>query len=94
VSSHFSGPADFLNTANSLPVKWHRKEVKKGDYPDCDASWWGDPLIEDAVLQLQKARAIKPGSRKLKTQAKQTGEQFTVEALASKYKPILMSYLK
>jgi len=94
VSSHFSGPADFLNTANSLPVKWKRKEVKKGDYPDCDASWWGDPLIEDAVLQLQKARAIKPGSRKLKTQAKQTGEQFTVEALASKYKPILMSYLK
>jgi len=94
VSSHFSGPADYLSKTNSLAVEWHKKAVKKGDYPDCDASWWGDPSVPDAIVQLRKARAIKPGSRKLKTQAKQTGEQFTVEALASKYKPILMSYLK
>ena len=94
VSSHFSGPADFLNSANSLPVEWRKKIVKPGDYPDCDASWWADPLPDNAVLQLQKARAMKPSSRKLKIQARKTGDQFTVEALASKYKPILMSYLK
>jgi hypothetical protein len=94
VSSHFSGPADFLNETNSLPVKWSRRDVKEGDYPDCETSWWGDPSIEDAVVQIKKARDIKPSSRKLKAQAKLTGNQYTVEALAAKYKPILMSYLK
>jgi len=94
VSSHFSGPADFLHEGNSLAVQWQKKTVQKGDYPDCDKSWWGDPLIEDAVLQLQKARSIKKSNRKLKSSAKQTGDLFTVEALASKYRPILMSYLK
>ena len=92
ISTDFSGPADFLNKTNSLILGWDKKTVNRGDYPDCDPSWWSEPSIDDAVLQLQKARKIKKGSKKLK--AKETGAQFTVEALASKYKPILMSYLR
>ena len=91
ISTDFSGPADFLNSKNALIVGWDKKIVNKGDYPDCDTSWWAEPSVSEAAAQLQKAKTLKRTHSK---NAKATGALFSVEALASKYKPILKSYLR
>jgi len=91
ISTDFSGPADFLNAKNALIVSWEKKIVNPGDYPDCDTSWWAEPSASEAAIQLQKAKTLTSTHSK---NAKATGGLFSVEALASKYKPILKSYLR
>lgn len=92
ISTNFSGPADFLNEENALLVGWQRKEVLRGDYPDCDPSWWSEPSVLEAAQRLVEAKKTKSTARK--ENAKKSGEQFSPQALASKYKPILLSYLR
>jgi glycosyltransferase involved in cell wall biosynthesis len=91
VSTDFSGPADFLNDENAQIVKWRKKIVNPGDYPDCEASWWSEPSIKDAVLKLNAARHLKRPRSQTK---KNRGEQFAVEKLATKYQAILQTYLR
>jgi hypothetical protein len=47
--------------------------------------------VSEAAAQLQKAKTLKSTHSK---NARATGELFSVKALASKYKPILKSYLR
>ena len=91
ISTDFSGPADYLSSQNALIVGWEKKIVHKGDYPDCETSWWSEPSILEASKHIKKAKGLKAAQRK---RAKETGNQFSVQALASKYKPILKSYLR
>jgi len=88
VSTDFSGPADFLDESNAYLVKWQKKAVLAGDYPDCDPSWWAEPSVSNAAKQLLEIRSKRRSPRKNR------GEQFSVEALASRYKHILQNYLR
>jgi glycosyltransferase involved in cell wall biosynthesis len=88
VSTNFSGPQDFLNEENAKIVKWQKKVVLQGEYPDCDESWWAEPSISDAVIKLKEAR------NELKLTRENRGNQYSVENLATKYRPILQSYLR
>ena len=88
VSTDFSGPADFLNKENAHIVKWKKKVVNAGDYPDCDESWWSEPSIKDATVKLLEARQQK------RSKKKGLGTEYSVKALASRYQQILKSYLR
>lgn len=92
ITTDFSGPADFVSEENSLLVEWSRKEMGPADYPNADPSWWAEPSVADAARKLQAA--YDGGVQKRVRGAKKTGEGFTVEALAERYRPILGHYLK
>ena len=92
VSSHYSGPEDFLNAGNSHAVPWVPKTVLKGDYPHSHHSMWADPIASEAAQQLER---IYQYERIRRNEAGvRTGAQFTLAALAEKYRPILQSYLR
>lgn len=93
VSTDFSGPQDYLTPQNALLVNWQRADVGPNDYPHLiEPSWWADPDERSAVLQLEQAyERAKKGPN---TQGQNDGAQFMHEALASKYRPILKTYLK
>jgi glycosyltransferase involved in cell wall biosynthesis len=92
VTTDFSGPADFVNEDNALLVDWTRRDVQPGDYPNAEASWWAEPSIGHAVNKLEQAWA--EPQRQRRKHAKETGNKFLVAALAQRYAPILMHYLK
>ena len=96
ISSNYSGPADFLNDQNTQLVSWEPKEVLKGEYPHNNHSMWAEPSAEEAADQLEKLYAAHIKSKKPKRNIAgiTTGQQFTLQALAEKYRPILMSYLR
>ncbi len=97
VSTNFSGPADFLNEQNCELVAWESKDVLKGDYPHNTHSRWAEPSIEDAAHKLERLYArhhqALHGVPTKNTTGMATGAQFTLAALAEKYRPILFSYL-
>jgi glycosyltransferase involved in cell wall biosynthesis len=92
VSTDFSGPEDFLNKNNAQLVSWKRITVEPQEYPYLNMpSWWADPDESSALEQLHEAfRRAKKGPN---TQGQSDGEKFSYAALASKYKPILNTYL-
>ena len=92
VSTNYSGPADFLTPSNCHIVPWVPKTVLKGDYPHSHHSMWADPVVSNAAQQLQEAYGLPRTERNQAGIA--TGAQFTLEALAQKYRPILRSYLR
>jgi glycosyltransferase involved in cell wall biosynthesis len=92
VSSNFSGPADYLNEKNAALVSWTPKTVLKGDYPFSSHSMWAEPSIAEAKIQLERLYAKPRKERNLA--GIETGKQFTLQALAEKYRPILKSYLR
>lgn len=92
VSSHYSGPADFLSSENSHAVPWVPQTVLKGDYPHSHHSMWGDPDIAVAAAHLEHIYQTQRGKRN--HAGMRTGAQFTLTALAEKYRPILQSYLR
>lgn len=92
ITTDFSGPADFVNETNSLLVDWKRRDMGPDDYPNADPSWWAEPSIEDAARKLEEACSGK--RNRFSKAAKATGEQFTVEALAERYEPVLKHYLR
>ena len=101
ISTNYSGPADFLTEKNSELVSWQAKEVLKGEYPHNTYSTWAEPSVAEAIKKLDKLYAAhhKNVSGKSKkpqrnTAGMKTGEQFTLAALAEKYRPILLSYLR
>jgi glycosyltransferase involved in cell wall biosynthesis len=93
VSTDFSGPQDYLTSDNALLVHWQRTEVSPNDYPHLtEPSWWADPDERSAVQQLEQAyERTKKGPN---TQGQRDGTNFLHEALASKYRPILKTYLR
>jgi glycosyltransferase involved in cell wall biosynthesis len=93
VSTDFSGPQDYLTPQNALLVNWRRADVGLNDYPHLsEPSWWADPDERSAVKQLEQAyERAKKGPN---TQGQKDGAQFMHEALASKYRPILKTYLR
>ncbi|NQW94781.1 MAG: glycosyltransferase [Polaromonas sp.] len=93
VSTDFSGPHDYLTPDNALLVDWQRQEVGPNDYPYLsEPSWWADPEEGSALLQL--GRAFQRAKKGPNTQGQSDGAMFMHEALASKYRPILKTYLK
>jgi glycosyltransferase involved in cell wall biosynthesis len=98
ISSNYSGPADYLTDQNAHLVSWEAKTVHKGDYPHNTHSTWADPSVAETVAQLEKLYAQHQqnlGKQPQRNQAGiETGKQFTLQALAEKYRPILMSYLR
>jgi len=92
VSTDFSGPQDFLTPDNALLVDWERATVGIGDYPHLsEPSWWAQPNEASALVQLQ--HAFSRAKKGLNTVGQHDGAQFSHEALASKYAPILKTYL-
>ncbi len=92
VSTHYSGPADFLNHRNSHAVPWVPKTVLQGDYPPSHHSMWAEPVITQASEHLQ---SIYQTLRTKRNHAEiEAGAEFTLQALAQKYQPILQSYLR
>jgi glycosyltransferase involved in cell wall biosynthesis len=92
VSTDFSGPQDFLNADNTFLVSWSRKVATPKDYPNLDAdSWWSEPNEQHALTQLQLAYEASKVSRN--EQGMRDAENFSHEALANKYLPILKTYL-
>lgn len=93
VSTDFSGPKDYLTPVNALLVNWQRVDVAANDYPHMtEPSWWAGPDEHSALQQLEVAyERAKKGPN---TQGQNDGAQFMHEALASKYRPILKTYLR
>lgn len=98
ISSNYSGPADYLTDQNAHLVSWEAKTVHKGEYPHNTHSTWAEPSVVETVAQLEKLYAQHQQSTSKKPERNQagieTGKQFTLQALAEKYRPILMSYLR
>ena len=98
ISSNYSGPADYLTDQNAHLVSWEAKTVHKGEYPHNTHSTWAEPSVTETVAQLEKLYAQHQqnlGKKPKRNQAGiETGKQFTLQALAEKYRPILMSYLR
>ena len=92
VSTNFSGPADFLNSENSLLVDWKKRELQPNDYLNFTKSWWAEPNEASALKQLEAAFELACKGPNL--QAIASGKLFEFEALAKRYRPILASYLK
>lgn len=92
ISTAYSGPEDYLDPAYARVVDWHEVAVKVGDYPYTAGSTWAEPSIKSAVSQLEAAYLDRDPKRKKR--AMKAGREFTVERLAKKYRPILMTYLK
>ena len=94
ISTDYSGPRDFLTDKNSFLVDWHLINALPQDYPHLkQKSAWAEPNEASALSQLNKAYL----QRQLNGPNKQgikDGEKFTFEALASKYAPILKTYLR
>ena len=92
VSTNFSGPQDFLNPDNANLVDWERVEVAANDYPYLsEPSWWAAPNEDSALQQLKLARErSKKGPN---TRGQTDGSEFEHQALATKYRPILKTYL-
>lgn len=94
VSTDYSGPKDFLTDKNSFLVEWHLTDALPQDYPHLKhKSAWAEPNEVSALSQLNQAYL----QRKLNgpnMQGIRDGEKFTFEALASKYSPILNTYLR
>ncbi len=92
VSTDFSGPQDFLTQDNALLVDWQRATVGIGDYPNLsEPSWWAQPDETSALEQLQRAYAR--SKKGLNTTGQIDGAKFSHQALASRYAPILNTYL-
>jgi hypothetical protein len=92
VSTDFSGPQDFLTQDNALLVDWQRATVAVGDYPHLsEPSWWAQPDEASALLQLENAHLR--AKKSLNTVGQHDGAKFSHQALASKYAPILKTYL-
>jgi glycosyltransferase involved in cell wall biosynthesis len=92
VSTDFSGPQDFLTPDNALLVDWQRATVGIGDYPNLsEPSWWAQPDETSALQQLQLAYAR--SKKGLNTIGQIDGAKFSHQALASRYAPILKTYL-
>jgi glycosyltransferase involved in cell wall biosynthesis len=93
VSTDFSGPQDFLTPNNALLVDWQRQEVGPNDYPYLsEPSWWAAPNERSALMQL--GQAFQRAKKGPNLQGQSDGAKFLHEALASKYRPILKTYLK
>jgi len=93
VSTDFSGPKDFLNDGNALLVKWERTVADTKDYPHLsEPSWWAMPDEKNALALLHTA--YERSQRGPNEQGKIDGAQFSHQALANKYKPILNTYLR
>ncbi len=92
ISTAYSGPEDYLDPSYASLVDWSKVAVKLGDYPYTTGSTWAEPSINSAVSQLEAAYLDRDPKRRKR--AIKTGREFTVEKLAKKYKPILMTYLK
>ncbi len=93
VSTNFSGPKDFLDSDNTLLVKWTKASVDPDDYPNLTVnSWWAEPDETHALEQLQNAyERAKLGAN---SSGIKTGQQFSHKALAQRYRPVLQSYLR
>ena len=92
ISTAYSGPEDYLDPSYARLVEWDEVVVKAGDYPYTTGSTWSEPSIKSAVSQLEAAYLDRDLKRKKR--AIKAGREFTVEKLAKKYRPILMTYLK
>lgn len=92
ICTRYSGPADFLDERNAYLVDWQSRPVARGDYPYTQGSTWSEPSISSAVLRLEEAYAARHQSPS--AAALETGKRFTVAGLASRYAPILRTYVK
>ena len=92
ISINYSGPKDYLDPSCARLVTWYKKAVLEGDYPYTKGSSWAEPSVISAVVQLNAVFNEKDTSRKVLIKA--AGNQFSVENLAKRYKPVLMTYLR
>jgi glycosyltransferase involved in cell wall biosynthesis len=93
VSTDFSGPQDFLSKDNALLIPWTRVDIAADTYPHQSMpSWWAQPSELAAVSQVKLAKTLSESGRNI--QGISDGKRFGYEALASRYQPILQTYLK
>lgn len=92
ISINYSGPKDYLDPSCARLVTWYKKSVLEGDYPYTKGSSWAEPSVTSAVVQLNAVFNEKDTTRKALIKA--AGNQFSVESLAKRYKPVLMTYLR
>jgi len=91
ISTNYSGPADYITTQNTQIIEWLPQTVRKGDYPFNNFSMWADPIIEEAAKALQnlyRAPRGKPNAASIAS-----GNIYTVQNLAAKYRGVIASYL-
>jgi glycosyltransferase involved in cell wall biosynthesis len=93
ITTNYSGPADYLNDMNAKLVSWQPRGVMPGDYPLATYSTWAEPSISEATHALESIYQNEFALGEKNTAGIRTGAQFTLAALANKYKPVLMSYL-
>lgn len=92
VSTDFSGPKDFLTPDNAMLVEWSKVTAKAGAYPKLTQdSWWAEPNERHALAQLTLAKEKAKLSRN--KAGAEDAKRFTFEALASKYLPIIKTYM-
>jgi glycosyltransferase involved in cell wall biosynthesis len=92
VSTDFSGPKDFLTSQNALLVNWTKTTVTSQDYPNLTQnSWWSEPDEQSALEQLGHAQHLSAQGKN--HQGQKDAQQYFHEALATRYKPILKSYM-
>ena len=92
ISTNYSGPKDYLDSAYARMVAWYKKPVLEGDYPYTKGSSWAEPSVSSAAAHLNAVYQEQDMQRK--QLSKTAGEAFSVESLAKRYKPVLMTYLK
>jgi glycosyltransferase involved in cell wall biosynthesis len=94
VSTDYSGPKDFLTDKNSFLVDWHLIDALPQDYPYLKhKSSWAEPQEQSAINQLHQSY-IRKKLLGLNRKGVEDGQKYTFEALASKYAPILKTYLR
>ena len=91
ISTNYSGPADYITAQNTQIIEWLPQTVRKGDYPFNHFSMWADPIISQAASALQTLYLSPRG--KPNKEAIASGNAYTVENLAAKYRGVIASYL-
>jgi glycosyltransferase involved in cell wall biosynthesis len=91
IATNYSGPADYITPQNSQIVEWLPQTVRKGDYPFNHFSMWADPIISQATSALQTLYQNQRGQPN--TDSIASGNAYTVENLAAKYRGVIASYL-
>jgi len=91
IATNYSGPADYITPQNTQIVEWLPQTVRKGDYPFNHFSMWADPIISQATSALQTLYQSERGKANADSIA--SGNAYTVENLAAKYRGVIASYL-
>ncbi|GGY54023.1 glycosyltransferase [Parvularcula lutaonensis] len=85
IATGWSGNADFMTEANSMPLRYDLRPLAPGDYPFAEGQSWAEPDITQAAECLQRAAADPAHRQRLGKAAQQTMEDdFSIEAIGER----------